>query len=73
MTLLPRTERVMFFDDDRPEKEKIVADVEWRIVSLHCAQLMKEAGYTSPRHLVESFPTPEQLEAMRAAQASRTA
>jgi hypothetical protein len=40
----------MFFDDDRPEKEKIVADVEWRIVSLHCAALMKDAGYTPPRY-----------------------
>jgi hypothetical protein len=73
VTLLPRTERVMFFDNDKPETEKIVADVDWRIVSLQCAPLMKDAGFTPPRYLVESFPTPEQLEAMRGAQASRAA
>ena len=73
VTLLPRSERVVFFDNGRPEKQKVVADVDWRIVTLHCATLMKDAGYTPTRYLVESFPTADQLEAMRAAQALRTA
>jgi hypothetical protein len=50
-----------------------VADVDWRIVTLRCAPLMKEPGFTPPRYLVEDFPTLEQLEAMRTAQASRSA
>jgi hypothetical protein len=33
---------------------------------------MKDVSYTPPRYFVENFPTPEQLEAMRTAQASRT-
>lgn len=48
-----------------------MTEVDWRIVTLYCAPLMKEAGYSPPRYLVESFPTSEQLDAMRAAQASR--
>ena len=31
---------------------------------------MKDAGYVLSRYLVEAFPTDEQLEAMRAAQAA---
>jgi hypothetical protein len=73
VTLLPRAERAVFFDDDRPEKEKIVADVDWRIVTLHCSSLMKDAGFTPPRYLVDSFPTAERLEAMKAAQPSKSA
>ena len=73
VTLLPRAERVIFFDNDQPDKQKMVADVDWRIASLHCAPLMKDAGFTPPRYLVESFPTTEQLEVMRAAQGARPA
>jgi hypothetical protein len=73
VTLLPRSERVVFFDNEQPEKHKVVADVHWAIVTLHCAPLMKDAGYTPARYLVESFPTAEQLEAMNAAQALRSA
>jgi hypothetical protein len=72
-TLLPRTERIVFFDDDQPDKKKVVADVDWPIVALHCASQMKEEGLVPPRYLVESFPTPAQLEAMRRAQATRAA
>jgi hypothetical protein len=73
VTLLPRSERVVFFDDDQPETHKAVADVDWAIVMLHCAPLLKDAGYTPARYLVESFPTAVQLEAMKAAQALRSA
>ena len=62
---------MVFFDNDQAEKQKVVADGDWGIVTLHCAPLMKDAGFTPPTYLVESFPTPEQLEAMRAAQVSR--
>ncbi len=71
VTLLPRAQRVIFFDNDQPEKQKMVADVDWRILILHCAPLMKDAGFTPPRYLVETFLMPEQLEAMKAAQGSR--
>jgi hypothetical protein len=73
VTLLPRVERVVFFDNNRPERQKVVAEADWAIVALHCTPLMKDAGYTPPRYLVEGFPTTEQLEAMKAAQASRAA
>ena len=73
VTLLPRSERVVFFDNERPEQQKVVAEADWAIVALHCAPLMKDAGYTPTRYLVESFPTREQLEAMTAAQALRSA
>ena len=73
VTLLPRSERVVFFDNDRPEKQKVVAEADWAIVTLHCAALMKDAGYTPARYRVESFPAAEQIEAMKAAQALRSA
>ena len=73
VTLLPHSERVVFFDNEQPEKQKVVADVDWAIVTLHCATLMKDAGYTPTRYLVESFPTAAQLQAMNAAQALRSA
>jgi hypothetical protein len=44
VTLLPRAERVVFFDNDQPEKHKVVAEADWSIVSLHCAPLMKDVG-----------------------------
>jgi hypothetical protein len=72
-TLLPKTERVVFFDADQPEKSKIVAAVDWPIVVLHCAHQMKDSGLTPPRYLVETFPEAGQLEAMRAAQTARSA
>jgi hypothetical protein len=56
----------------RRRRRKIVANVDWRIVGLHCSSLMKDAGYTPPRYLVEGFPTPEQLEAVRTAQRPRS-
>jgi hypothetical protein len=73
VTLLPRTERVVFFDNEQPEKSRVVAEVDWPIVGLHCGGLMEEAGFTPPRYRVERFPTADQLCAMKAAQASRSA
>jgi len=70
-TLLPRTERVFFFDEDGPSDSKVVAQVEWETVLLHCGALLGEAGYTPPRFLVESFPSPRQLEAMIATEGAR--
>ena len=29
--------------------QKVVADVDWAIVTLHCSTLMKDAGYTPDR------------------------
>lgn len=72
-TLLPRAERIVFFDNDQPEGDKLVAQAEWAIVALHCAARLEDAGFTPARYLVESFPTLEELEAMRAAQAARSA
>jgi hypothetical protein len=65
-TLLPRTELVVFFDDTRPREDKVVADVCWPLVQLHCRDLMKDAGHSPQRLYVEAFPTEAQLEAMRA-------
>jgi len=65
-TLLPRTERVVFFDDARPRENKVVADVRWPLVQLHCRDLMKDTGHSPQRLYVEDFPTQTQLEAMRA-------
>jgi hypothetical protein len=66
-TLLPCTERVVFFDNERPEPQRIVANVPWRIAALHCGSLLQEAGFTPRRYLVSEFPSPQQLDAMRAA------
>jgi hypothetical protein len=63
-TLLPTAERVVFFDNDRPEDEKVAADVSWDIMRLHCSQLLKDEDETPARFLVEEFPTDEQLAAM---------
>jgi len=32
--------------DALPEKKKVVAELDWAIVVLHCVSLMKDAGYT---------------------------
>lgn len=70
VTLLPRSERVLFFDDERPRTERILADVDWSVVRQHCPTLMHDGGgHHPPRYLVREFPGEERLEAMRAAQA----
>jgi hypothetical protein len=70
VTLLPRSERVLFFDDERPRTERILADVDWSVVRQHCSALMQDGGgHCPPRYLVREFPSEERLEAMRAAQA----
>ena len=56
VTLLPRSERVVLFDNDQPEKQKVVADVDWAIVTLHCAPLMQDAGYTPSVTWWRAFP-----------------
>jgi hypothetical protein len=73
VALLPKAERIVFFDPEQPEKKRVVAEADWSIVSLHCTSLMQDAALTPPRYRVESFPTPAQLEAMRSAQAARSA
>lgn len=71
VALLPKTEQVSFFDVDRGPESKVELTADWDIVVWHCGLLMKDAGHALPRFRVEAFPSAEQLEAMRAAQAAR--
>jgi hypothetical protein len=63
-TLLPRTERIVFYDEGRPGEDKVAADVSWRAVQLHCGGLLRETRDAPPRFLVEEFPSPDQIAAM---------
>jgi hypothetical protein len=73
VSLLPRTEEIVFHDDDRPEGRKVVARIDWDIVELHCKPLLKAIDQGLPRYEVSDFPSPEQLDAMAQAQALRAA
>jgi hypothetical protein len=70
-TLLPVAEQVYFYDPDLPEGQKVLAQADWDIVRFHCGQLMTMTDHPLRRWRVEAFPTVEQLEAVRAAQALR--
>ena len=71
VALLPKTEQVSFFDHTRGAEGRVELTADWDIVARHCSPIMKDAGYSLRRFLVESFPTEAQMESMRAAQGGR--
>ncbi len=72
VSLLPETDLIAFYDTERPEGEHLLAEIDWDLVTAYCGPLMSRTEHRLPRHRVESFPTAEQLAAMKAAQIQRS-
>lgn len=72
VSLLPETDLIAFVDTDRAEGDQMVAEIDWDLVTAYCGPLMSRTEHRLPRHRVESFPTAQQLAAMKAAQAQRS-
>lgn len=61
VTLLPRTDQVCFYADDRPEETRIAASGPWsRVRDIVGDRMVQKFSYPE-RYLVETFPTEEQL------------
>lgn len=69
-TLLPETDEVMFYEDDKPEDEK-VTQVDWDVMWAHCNGLLQLTEHVPARWRVEAFPDSETCHRMSEAQARR--
>jgi hypothetical protein len=63
-SLLPVADVVVFFDPNRPEPERIVAQAPWSRVQAVVGDLMLDTKMFPVRQYVSKFPTPEQLSAL---------
>jgi len=63
MSLLPKTDLVMFHDPDKPEAEQTIP-VKWDDVVAVIGVLMLDAEMFPPRFYVSKFPTEEQFAKM---------
>jgi hypothetical protein len=63
VTLLPKTDVIMFFDGNKTEVERMVA-VKWEDAQTVVGDLMLDAGMCPPRFYVSKFPSEEQLAEM---------
>lgn len=64
-TLLPRTDRVLFFSPKESEDQQIVAVADWERVIEVVGELMVPRDEIPERYLVRAFPSAVQLEAIR--------
>jgi len=71
VSLIPKTERVMFFNNDLAGERKTLGPIDWDIVAQKCGAMLKETNHTPTRYLVDAFPSEKELESMKAAQATR--
>lgn len=62
-TLLPIAEKVYFFDDGKPEDQRLVG-VPWERVREVAGHLMKKQDLCPPRFLVRDFPEAAMLQGM---------
>lgn len=60
-TILPKSETVMFFDPDKPEKDQLVGNIEWTKVWAELGDKMLDTGHFPVRYYVNTFPSDEQL------------
>lgn len=60
-TLLPQTERVMFFDPGHPGEDKVVATAPWHKVEKLLSHLMSDVDLYPKRYLVTEFPSEAEL------------
>lgn len=65
VSLLPRTDRILFVDLEQPEDRRVVP-ARWEQAAEIVGDLMQPVDTYPPRYRVDGFPTPEQLEALRA-------
>lgn len=64
VTLLPKTDIILFLDPDQPEQERLIAALSFEDVQRVCGDLMLDAEMFPPRHYVSKFPSKEQLRQM---------
>lgn len=60
-TLLPKTDVVMFFDENQPEPKRFLARAKWSDVQEIVGDLMLDTKLFPPRFYVSKFPSDEQL------------
>lgn len=65
-TLLPEADEVVFFDPEQPKGDEVIATVPWERVRAVLADQMLDTKLFPPRYYLNSFPTAEQLAALRA-------
>lgn len=68
--LLPKTDRVSFFDSQLPKDSQIVATVEWSTCLQIAGRLMEAHDIYPPRYRVREFPTAQEMEKLKAADRS---
>jgi hypothetical protein len=64
-SLLPKTERIAFFDPALPKNNQVLGVAAWDRVVAVAGDLLKPQGLFPERYRVDSSPTPEQLAAMQ--------
>jgi len=65
-TLLPVADEVVFFDDQRPESQRIIGRVPWARVQAILVDLMLDTKMFPARFYVSKFPSAEQLKQLLA-------
>jgi hypothetical protein len=70
VALLPETDQVMFFEDDKPEDDQVTC-VDWDIVWSRCQSFIGPTDHIPARWRVETFPEEALLQQMREEQAKR--
>jgi hypothetical protein len=61
LTLLPKTDLIIFYDHEKPEKERKVCTARWADVQRTVGALMQPQGFYPERYKVESFPNPPSI------------
>ncbi|MGC8639691.1 MAG: hypothetical protein ACP5XB_07400 [Isosphaeraceae bacterium] len=65
-SLLPRTDLVHLFDPERPEGQRLAAFATWEHLSEVVGELLEPVDLYPERYRVRSFPSEEQIEAIKA-------
>ena len=71
VALLPEADEVVFFEDDKPEEQKVTR-IDWDVMWTVCEPLLALTDHVPVRWRVASFPDSDSLQRMREMQEHRT-